>query len=61
MSPVTIDIPLQEIEQFGKKRYIRRLSFFGSVVRDDFGPHSDIEVIGDAAKKKGEACLGRYR
>jgi predicted nucleotidyltransferase len=40
-----IHIPSQEIEQYCKRRHIRRLSFFGSVVRDDFGPHSDIDVL----------------
>ena len=45
MSPVTIDIPSHRIEQFCQKHHIRRLSFFGSAVRDDFGPHSDIDVL----------------
>jgi predicted nucleotidyltransferase len=40
-----IRIPSQKIEQFCKRHHIRRLSFFGSVVRDDFGPHSDIDVL----------------
>jgi uncharacterized protein len=33
------------IRQFCQKHHIRRLSFFGSVVRDDFGPNSDIDVL----------------
>jgi uncharacterized protein len=33
------------IEKFCKKYHIRRLAFFGSVVREDFGPHSDINVL----------------
>ncbi|MBN1145642.1 MAG: nucleotidyltransferase domain-containing protein [Anaerolineales bacterium] len=35
----------QQIEQFCRQRHIRRLSFFGSVVRDDFMPNSDIDVL----------------
>jgi hypothetical protein len=42
-----IQVSDQEIEQFCRKHYIRRLAFFGSVVRDDFGPHSDIDVLVD--------------
>jgi hypothetical protein len=30
---------------FCKKHHIRRLSLFGSVLRDDFGPNSDIDVL----------------
>lgn len=33
------------IVQFCQKHHIRQLSFFGSVVRGDFGPHSDIDVL----------------
>jgi uncharacterized protein len=33
------------IRKFCQKHRIRRLSFFGSVVRDDFGPESDIDVL----------------
>jgi uncharacterized protein len=27
------------------RHHIRRLSFFGSVLRDDFGPQSDVDVL----------------
>lgn len=45
-----MDLPLLhfssgEIEQFCLKHHIRRLSFFGSVVRDDFRPDSDVDVL----------------
>jgi uncharacterized protein len=33
------------IKQFCQKHHVRRMSFFGSVVRDDFGPNSDIDVL----------------
>lgn len=33
------------IRDFCHKHHIRSLAFFGSVVRDDFGPHSDIDVL----------------
>jgi hypothetical protein len=34
-----------QIRSFCQKHHIRQLSFFGSVVRDDFGPESDIDVL----------------
>jgi uncharacterized protein len=33
------------LKTFCQKHHIRQLSFFGSVVRDDFGPQSDIDVL----------------
>jgi len=32
-------------KSFCQKHHIRQLSFFGSVVRDDFGPQSDVDVL----------------
>jgi predicted nucleotidyltransferase len=42
-----IDMLLQskEIKAFCKKNHIRKLSFFGSVIRNDFGQNSDIDVL----------------
>jgi uncharacterized protein len=40
-----IAIPKQEIEQFCQRHYIRQLSLFGSVLRDDFTPESDIDFL----------------
>ena len=34
-----------EIADFCRRHHIRRLSLFGSVLRDDFGPESDIDVL----------------
>jgi uncharacterized protein len=33
------------IKKFCQRHHIQRMSFFGSVVRDDFGPSSDIDVL----------------
>jgi len=43
--PLAIPIPHDEIAEFCRKWGIRKLSFFGSVVRDDFGPESDVDVL----------------
>lgn len=45
MELVSIPLSSLEIEQFCHKHHIRRLAFFGSAVRDDFGPQSDIDVL----------------
>ena len=42
---VNIDIPKEKIEDFCRRGRIRRLSFFGSVLRDDFSPESDVDVL----------------
>ena len=40
-----ISIPKEQIAQFCHRHHIRKLSLFGSVLRDDFGPKSDIDVL----------------
>ena len=40
-----IAIPTAEIEAFCRRHHIRRLALFGSVIRDDFTPDSDIDVL----------------
>ena len=40
-----IDIPSDEIAAFCKRWQITELALFGSVLRDDFSPDSDIDVL----------------
>jgi len=40
-----IDIPMEKIAEFCRKWKIRRFSLFGSVLREDFGPDSDVDVL----------------
>jgi uncharacterized protein len=40
-----ISVDQKRIEEFCRKHHIRKLSFFGSVLRDDFGPESDVDVL----------------
>ena len=35
----------EQIESFCRKHHIDRLALFGSVLRDDFTPDSDIDVL----------------
>ena len=46
MQPVLpIHIPQAKIAEFCQRHHIRKLSLFGSVVRDDFRPDSDVDVL----------------
>jgi uncharacterized protein len=40
-----ITVSQAEIDEFCRRSHIRRLSFFGSVLREDFRPESDIDVL----------------
>lgn len=40
-----ISIDRDQIATFCRRRHIRRLAFFGSVLRDDFRPDSDVDVL----------------
>ena len=40
-----IDLSEDKIKDFCQHNRIRRLSLFGSVLREDFGPESDIDVL----------------
>lgn len=41
----TIDVTQRELEAFCRRHGIQKLAFFGSVLRDDFTPESDIDVL----------------
>jgi predicted nucleotidyltransferase len=42
---VQIPLPKEAIVRFCARHHIRRLALFGSVLRDDFGPDSDVDVL----------------
>ena len=44
-SRVRIDVPRERIAELCRRRHIRRLAFFGSVLRNDFRPDSDVDVL----------------
>lgn len=39
-----IEIPQEKIAAFCRRYHIRRLAFFGSVLRNDFTPESDMDL-----------------
>jgi predicted nucleotidyltransferase len=45
MSVSKIHLPEAEIQGFCERWRISEFSLFGSVVRDDFGPDSDVDVL----------------
>jgi len=44
-SKTRIEIPRQRLAEFCRRHHIRRLSLFGSVLGEGFGPASDVDVL----------------
>ena len=45
MPVANLYLPDEKIAEFCRRNHIRRLALFGSVLRDDFAPESDIDVL----------------
>jgi len=45
MKALAIDLPLAELETFCRDHAICWMALFGSVLRSDFGPDSDVDVL----------------
>lgn len=45
MADIKIDIPGDKVAEFCRRHRIRRLSLFGSVLREDFRADSDVDVL----------------
>lgn len=45
MNRVRIQIPKERITDFCQRHHIRKLAIFGSALRYDFGPDSDVDVL----------------
>jgi uncharacterized protein len=45
MSECAVSISQCELESFCRRHHVQRLGLFGSVLRPDFGPESDIDVL----------------
>lgn len=45
MSQIKIKVPREKIADFCQRYHIRKLAFFGSVLREDFTPESDVDVL----------------
>ena len=40
-----ITIPSEELAEFCQENGIKQLAVFGSALRDDFGPESDVDLL----------------
>jgi predicted nucleotidyltransferase len=40
-----IDLPLDQLAEICRRYGVRSLALFGSVLRDDFGPESDVDML----------------
>ncbi len=45
MDGLHIKVPQRRLAAFCRKHHIRKLAFFGSVLREDFKPTSDIDIL----------------
>ncbi len=45
MTTIMIELPLQQIQEFCHKWHVSEFALFGSVLRDDFRPDSDIDIL----------------
>ena len=45
-----VEIPERKIARFCRRHHIRRLSLFGSILREDFGPDSDVDMLVEFAR-----------
>jgi uncharacterized protein len=63
MTRARLPIPQEEIAAFCLRNQIRSLALFGSVLRDDFGPQSDVDMLVDFEPDAtvGMLALGRMQ
>ena len=45
MTKQSIDIPQKRITDFCRRWHISEFALFGSALRDDFGPDSDLDIL----------------
>ena len=58
---VRIPVDRESIAAFCREHHIRRLALFGSVLRSDFGPDSDVDVLVDFEPDHVPGLLGIAR
>ncbi len=52
-----IDIQIEELAELCRRYHVRELALFGSVLRDDFGDDSDVDVL---VEYEPDARVGLY-
>ena len=53
-----LSVPKTELAAFCRTHGIRRLSIFGSALREDFDPESDIDVLVEFSPERTPGLLG---
>lgn len=56
-----IEIPQGQIADFCRRHHIRKLALFGSVLREDFRPESDVDVLVEFEPGQRVGLLGLAR
>lgn len=56
-----IALDRERLVAFCRRHHIRRLSLFGSVLRDDFGPESDVDVLVEFQPEARVGLIGLQR
>ena len=57
MSEARPYLPAEKIAYFCRRHHIRKLSLFGSVLRDDFRPDSDVDVLVEFAEGESPGLI----
>ena len=55
---IQINIPHEKIAEFCRRNHIRKLSFFGSVLRGDFRADSDVDLLVEFLPDMGPGLIG---
>ena len=56
-----LHINREKIGDFCRRNHIRKLAFFGSVLREDFGPDSDVDVLVEFEPENTPGLFGLAR
>lgn len=56
-----INMDREKIAAFCRQHHVRRLALFGSALREDFGPESDIDVLVELEPRHTPGLLGIAR
>ncbi len=56
-----IEVDREDIARFCERHQIRKLALFGSVLREDFGPDSDVDVLVEFEPDQEPGFLGLAR
>lgn len=61
MGTARIEVPTEAVAEFCRRNKIRKLSLFGSVLRDDFRPDSDVDVLVEFEPEARVGFFGLFR